>query len=63
MKKVYWIALSVLALAVNGTLAEEAAVPVDKAAPKTEKVAPKSEKELVVQDMTVVGTVTKCGNK
>ena len=56
MKKAYWIALAVLALAVTGAVAEEAAAPV-------EKVAPKHEKELATQEMTVVGTVTKHENK
>jgi len=53
MKKIYWIALTVLALAASGTMAEEAAAP-DK------KPAPKHETELATQDMTVIGTVTKC---
>ncbi|MEI8140453.1 MAG: hypothetical protein WCI03_11375 [bacterium] len=56
MKKVYSIALAVFALAVTGALAEEAAAPAEKAAPKPAK-------ELVTQDMTIVGTVTKCENK
>jgi hypothetical protein len=56
MKKVYSIALAVFALAVTGALAEEAAVPAEKAAPKPAK-------ELVTQEMTIVGTVTKCENK
>jgi len=56
MKKVYGIALTILALAVTGAMAEEAAVP-------AEKSAPKSPKELVTQDLTIVGTVTKCENK
>ena len=56
MKKVYGIALAVLALAVNGAMAEDKAV-------MTEKPAAKVEKELVAQDMTIVGIVTKCENK
>lgn len=56
MKKVYSIVLAVLALAITGAMAEEAAVPAEKAAKKPEK-------ELVTQDMTIVGTITKCENK
>lgn len=56
MKKVYGIALAVLALAVTGAMAEETAAP-------AEKCAEKPAKELVSQDMTVVGTITKHENK
>jgi hypothetical protein len=56
MKKVYGIALAVLALAVTGAMAEETAVPAEKGAEKPAK-------ELVSQDMTIVGTITKHENK
>ena len=56
MKKVYWIALAILASAATVTMAEEAAAPAPKEAAKPEK-------ELVTQDMTSVGTVTKHENK
>ena len=56
MKKVYGIALAVLVLAVNGVMAEEKPN-------MAEKPAAKAEKELVAQEMTMVGIVTKCENK
>ncbi len=56
MKKVYSIAMAVFTLAVSGTLAKEAAVP-------AEKPDAKPAKEIVLQDMTVVGTITKHENK
>jgi hypothetical protein len=56
MKKAYWIALAVLALAATGVMAEVSTTPADKAAPKQEK-------ELVAQDMTAIGTITKHENK
>jgi len=58
MKKVYWIALVVAAVATTGALAGEATTPAPEA-----KAAPKAEKELATQDMTIVGTITKCENK
>lgn len=56
MKKVCGIALAVLALAVTGVVAENAPA-------AAEKKAPEATKELVTQEMTVVGTVTKHENK
>jgi hypothetical protein len=56
MKKSYVIALAVLALATTGVVAEETDVRPGKAAQKTEQ-------EIVTQDMTVIGIVTKCENK
>ena len=56
MNKVYGIALAVVALAITGARAENAAVPADK-------VAEKPAKELATQDMTIVGTITKHENK
>ncbi|MEI6169012.1 MAG: hypothetical protein WCS52_17670 [bacterium] len=56
MKKVCGIALAVLALAVTGAMAEETAAPAEKGAETPAK-------ELVSQDMTIVGTITKHENK
>ncbi len=58
MKNLYGIALAVFALTLTGALAEETAAP----AP-ADKTAPKPHQELVTQDLTVVGTVTKSENK
>ena len=56
MKKSYVIALTMLAFATTGLLAAETNVP-----PK--KTAHKAEQETAVQDMTVIGVVTKFENK
>lgn len=55
MKKVYSIALAVLALTIAGAVAEEAA--------HADKTPAKHEKEQATQDMTAIGTVTKHENK
>ena len=56
MKKSYVIMVTVLALATTRLMAEETNVPAKKATHKAEQ-------EIVVQDMTVIGIVTKCENK